>query len=40
MEKKKAKDIFDDAVSSGNTGVKVSYDEEVADILRFSIGTI
>ena len=38
MEKEEAKETYSDAVASGNTAVKVSFDEEVADILNINIG--
>ena len=40
MEKEEAKETYSDAVASGNTAVKVSFDEEVADILNINIGQL
>ena len=37
-EKEEAKQTYDDAIASGNTAVKVSYDEEVPDVLNLNIG--
>lgn len=37
-EKEEAKEKYNDAIASGNTAVKVSFDEEVADILNINIG--
>lgn len=39
-EKEEAKQNYSDAVASGNFAVKVSYDEEVADILSIHIGQL
>ena len=39
-EKEEAKQTYSDAVASGNIAVKVSYDEEVADILSIHIGQL
>ena len=38
MEKEEAKEKYSDSVASGNTAVKVNFDEEVADILNINIG--
>jgi len=37
-EKEEAKQKYSDAIASGNTAVKVSYDEEVPDVLNLNIG--
>ena len=37
-EKEEAKQKYDDAIASGNTAVKVSYNEEVPDVLNLNIG--
>ena len=40
MEKKQAKEKYDDAVASGNTAVSTQYDEEVPEVLQMHIGNI
>lgn len=40
MEKEEAKEKYSDSVASGNTAVKVNFDEEVADILNINIGSL
>jgi predicted solute-binding protein len=40
MEKKKAEEKYDDAVAAGNTAAKMSYDEEVPDVLNLNLGQL
>jgi len=40
MKKEEAKEKYDVAVASGNTAVHVEYDEDVADIIKLSLGSI
>jgi hypothetical protein len=38
MEKDKAEQKYDDSIASGNTAVKMTYDEDVPDVLNLNIG--
>ena len=40
MDKEEAKQSYEDGMASGNTTGLVTYDEEVADVLTISLGSI
>jgi hypothetical protein len=40
MEKKKAAEKYDDSIAQGRTAMKVSYDEELPDVLNLNIGSV
>ena len=40
MEKEEAKEKYDDAVAAGDASAKINYDENIPEVIEFSIGAI
>ena len=40
MEKEQAKQEYDDAVASGNTAVKLNFDEKLPDVIELNVGQL
>ena len=40
MEKEQAKQKYDDAVASGNTAVKLNFDEKLPDVIELNVGQL